>query len=216
MGISLSRFNSSPTSSRKPSMIPSQFWDSLLSSISVGVVAHTHHSVLSHNDHPLPLLASYLPVHGNFVSPIWLWTHWRMGRCHFSWALWCGPEDYLYICSIFSSQLQVPVFILVSLQHTKPRLCQVAVQYTMPCLFLFFYPVCFWPGGSALPKVSRMRRQERISEFIWSNPSLEEKISERPRVLLKVHTAYGGPAGNIGSFPVQLPLSFHAFIFGQM
>ena len=47
MGISLSRFNSSPTSSRKPSMIPSQFRDSLLSSISVGIMAHTHHSILS-------------------------------------------------------------------------------------------------------------------------------------------------------------------------
>lgn len=72
MGISLSRFNSSPTSSRKPFMIPSQFRDSLLSSISIGVMAHTHHSVLSHIDHLLPLLASYLSVHGSFVSPIWL------------------------------------------------------------------------------------------------------------------------------------------------
>lgn len=107
-------------------MTVSHSTDSLFSSISLRVVAHPHHSVLSHIDHPLPLLVSYLSVHGSFVSPIWLRTHWSMGRCHFSRQYDVG-QKIVRVSHLFFLMASSCIHLGV-LQHTKPRLCQVAVR----------------------------------------------------------------------------------------
>lgn len=106
---------------------------------------------------------------------------------------------------------------LGTLQHTKPRLCQL--QFNKQWLIFFCsstLSVSDQAGleqGSALLKVSRMIRQERISELILSNPFLDKEVSERSSVLLKGTQFMGAQQGAQDTF---LCRCFHPFMSSSL